>query len=261
MDLENPKTLNEKISVYKLLYREKPLWRFADKYAVRDHIKERLGERYLIPLIGVYEHVDDIDFDALPDRFIVKPNHGSGWFMACQDRNVFDREKCKKLCASWLKINFYDVNREWAYKQIPPKIIIEELLIESPDRTSKDYKLYCFNGKPAYINVIADRFGEKTLQDFDVNWNKVPFKAITPGPKQDEERPENLQELLDIATNLSGDFPFVRVDLYARPKVYFGEFTFYPGAGLTPFGDARKDLLYGSCLDMRPIYESKQVYT
>ena len=252
LDLKHPKSFNEKISVYKLLYRERPLWQYADKYEARVYFRETVGEEHLVPLIGIYNTPDEILFDALPGRFMLKATHGCGMNIFCLDKRQLDWADCKRQMSDWLGINYYDPYREWAYREIQPRIIIEELLTDATGVSAKDYKIFCFNGRPRIIQVISSRFtGKKTLQNFDLNWKKLPMDTITPRPDVDEQKPEKLQELIDVAAALCQGFPFVRVDLYCTDRVYCGEMTFYPGAGLSPFRQYTWDRRFGRLLDIK----------
>ena len=254
LDILNPKSFNEKISVYKLFYRERPLWKYTDKYEVRDYFREKVGEEYLVPLIGVYQTPEEIPFDALPGRFMLKATHGCGMNIICQDKSQLDWEDSKRQVMEWLIVNYFDPYREWAYKDIQPRIIIEELLVDNHGVPTKDYKIFCFNERPRIVQVIGSRFSEKkSLQNFDLNWRKLRMDTITPRPDVDEEKPEKLEELLDVATRLCAGFPFVRVDLYCTDRVYCGELTFYPGAGLSPFRQAIWDRRFGRLLDIKDL--------
>jgi len=245
LNLKNPKTYNEKINVYKLFYRDKSLWKYADKYVVREYIEQRIGSKYLIPLVGVYESADDIRFDKLPDQFVIKATHGSGWNIICQDKNTLDWEKCKKQLAGWLDLNFYDRFREWAYKDIQPRLIIEQYLSDSTGNTPNDYKIFCFDGKPKLIQVDYNRLADHKRNYYDTAWRQKPIIKEYPPNDVKEEKPANLDEMLDLAGKLSSDFPHVRVDFFTVPEIYFGEMTFYSGGGSVPYKPKEWDIRIG----------------
>ena len=240
-DLKNPKNFNEKL-LYMKLFTDTKLWtRLADKYLVRDYIKEQgLGE-YLIPLIGVWKDVNDIDFDALPDSFIFKANNGVGKseFLMVKDKQSLNVEEAKRFLDKLLKAKHVGVlSGEPHYKDIPPRIIAEELLpsVEG-EKSPVDYKIFCFNGKAKFIRTYSnrDRNGAD-VATYDTTWKPIPevdrFEARYHAGKT-IAKPEKLEEMVRIANALSKPFPFLRVDLYnINEKIYFGELTFTPLGGL-----------------------------
>ena len=236
LDLENPGSFNEKIQWLKL-YDSTPLkTRLADKYIVRDWIKEKIGEEYLVPLLGVWDRFDDIDFSALPDQFALKCNHGSGMNMIVKDKSRMDMESVKEKFDKWMKTNYAYNGLELQYKDIPPKIIAEKY-IEQMDNNLLDYKIHVFNGIPKIIQIIGDRElqSHKAKECFltpdwapqELMYHTYDSYDITP------DKPENLEELLKIAEILGEGFSYVRVDLYdLSGKIIFGEMTFTPASGV-----------------------------
>ena len=262
LDLFNPNTFNEKIQIYKLMYREKNLAKFTDKYLVREHVSGIIGENYLIPLIGLFSDPDGIEIEKLPNQFIIKATHGSGWNILCLDKSDFEWESEKLKIREWLNTNFYTRFREWAYKNIEPRFIIEKLILEQNGSLPLDYKFFCFDGKPQYIQVDSNRFAGHTRNFYDVEWNRLPVKLMYPNNSEFEQKPDLLDEMLDIARKLSQGFPFVRVDLYAVPEIYFGELSFYPEAGFGNFEPDEWDHEFGKKFEIQKYatnYKNKRI--
>jgi len=237
-DLKDPKRYTEKLQWYKLHYRKDLLTQCADKYRVRDYIIQKGLERILIPLYGAYDTVDEIPFDALPDRFAMKANHASGTNILCYDKSKFDVKDARKKGRQWLRRDFYKAGREWAYKNIKRKIVIEELLVDHKDKTKSinDYKFLCLNGRVTYALVDMDRFGSHKRNIYTPEWKFQDIRTNYPNCGDILPKPENFEEMKAIAKKLAEDFPHVRVDLYSvNGKTYFGELTFYPWSGFVQF--------------------------
>ena len=254
LDLDNPKTYNEKIQWLKL-YDSTPLkTRLADKYLVRDWVKKIIGEEYLIPLLGVWDSFDEIDFDKLPDQFVLKANHGSGWNIIVKDKATFDKEDARKKFDVWMHTNWaFKWGLELHYMNIPPKIIAEKY-IENADGL-KDYRFYCFNGKPFQIWVdIFSGTPEHLRSIFDMNWNPVNMKCTWPeGGDLLREKPKNFELMKKFAELLSKDFAFVRVDFFeVEGKLYMGEMTFTPMGGTGRFEPKSWDTILGDMLTLPP---------
>ena len=258
-DLRKPKTFNEKILWIKLNYRNRLLIQCTDKFLVRDYVRSVLPEDALVPLLGVYERAQDISYSALPDQFILKANHGSGWNVLCRSKSSFDHQTATIKLSKYLRSNFYNVQREWAYKEIKPQIICEALLLDDEGNIPKDYKVYCFNGEPKFLQVHYDRFTEHTTNFYDLDWHRMPCALKYPNhAERNSSPPEALSKLLTIAQRLSTPFPFVRVDLYVLgTRVFFGELTFYPEAGIGKFLPPEYDYIFGNYLDLRAIQNSQ----
>lgn len=233
-DLESPKLFTEKLQWLKL-YDRFPLKTIcADKYAVRDFVKERIGDKHLIPLVFVTEEVEDINRYNIPDfPVIIKVNHDSGGTMIVNDKNEFDFKGAKKSLKESLKTNYYWFSKEWEYKNIRPKIIIEKLMQDGTgNNLLNDYKIYCFNGEPAFIQTLFDR--ESLLKEtwYNLNWEKQEFYYFSKYRK-DVPRPSSLSKMIEVARKLSQGFKYVRVDLYdVGGEVFFGEMTFHPLSGM-----------------------------
>jgi hypothetical protein len=251
-NLENPRTFNEKMQWLKLYYRDKRLTTGADKYAVRNYVKEQVGKRYLSRLLGVYDQASDINFQKLPQKFVLKTTTGSGTNIICDDKAKLDTSKARQLLDQWLQPhnNHYYFSYEWCYKDIPPRIIGEEYMSDIASQGLKDYKFMCFNGKPELLFVCTGRDKRLAVDFFTMKWQKLSIKrqGIANHIKT-PSAPANLLEMIDIARQLAKPFPFVRVDLYDTKKgPIFGELTFYPWAGLEPFNSRWWDNRLGDML-------------
>jgi len=231
----------------------------ADKYLVRDYVSKKIGEKYLVPLIGVYNNENEIDFDKLPQKFVLKTNNNSGRNFICKEIDGIDVPKIKSELKQLLnpEYNKYFYSFEWTYKYIQPKIVCEEY-IEQKDGQLFDYKFFCFHGIPKYIVVDTDRFTNHKRNIFDIKWNLLPISLSYPNDPRVIPKPKKLQEMIKIAKLLSKDFHYVRVDMYSIENiVYFGELTFYPGAGLEPFKPVEWDHIFGQWLSIEKMKKSK----
>ncbi len=249
-DLIHPKTLNEKINWMKLHDTSEIKSKLSDKYAVRNWIAEKIGEQYLVPLIGVWDNFDDIDFNKFPNQFVLKCNHGSGMNIKVDNKEEFDISAARRKINKWLNTNYaYTAGLELHYKDIKPLIIAEEYL--ASDEELKDYKFLCFHGDPKYVWVDYDRYTNHTRDVFDTEWNLQPFVMEYPSSKKPCERPGNLEELLRITQILCEGFPFVRVDLYdVNGRVYFGEMTFTSANGVGAIQPEEYDRMLGDLIDL-----------
>lgn len=260
LNLKNPQTFNEKLQWLKL-YDRKPLYhQMVDKYEVKQYVADKIGSEYIIPTLGVWDSVDNIAFDQLPEKFVLKCTHDSGSVVICKDKRSFNSGAAKKKLASRMKKSTYWFGREWPYKGLKPRIIAEPYL---EDRSSKeleidgnltDYKVHCFQGEPKTILVCKSRYSEEGLtEDFvDTNWRHLEVKRPLHGNAKNKiARPDELEKMLELSRKLSGECPFLRVDFYiVNHQLFFGETTFYPASGLTPFEPASFDLEMGSWLQL-----------
>lgn len=252
LNLNYPKTFNEKLQ-WKKFYDHNPIYTLcSDKYAVREYIKKNIGEKYLIPLLFVTDEPDKIPFNKIKPPYVIKSNHGSSRNIFIYNEQEINKKKIVKECNNWLKENYYYYGKEWQYKNIKPKIIIEKLLLNKKNEIPKDYKFHCFNGKVEFIQVDTDRFTNHKRTIYDKTWKKLPFKycaKVNNKPVYDEKivkKPNNYDKLLKVAEKLSEDFNYVRVDLYlVNKKIFFGELTFTPGSGFECFFLNKYDLIYG----------------
>lgn len=233
LDLQNPVYYNEKIQWMKLNYHEPILNQLVDKYEVRQYVKERIGEEYLIPLYGVYDDIKEVKFETLPDKFVIKLTNGSSFNYICNNKNEKEISKIKERFSKWINIDFYALGREWAYKDVKNRIVIEKYLEDNSKTELKDYKIFCFNGQPKFIQVDYCRFTNHKRNLYTTAWEYMPIEIeYESDPNEIIEKPGNLEEMLDCASKLSEGFPHVRVDFYyLNSKIYFGELTFYHGAG------------------------------
>lgn len=246
LNLKNPATFNEKTIWLKINQRYVNAHIIADKVLVKDFVKQKIGEKYLIPNITVFDNASQIEIDKLPSSFVLKANHGSGWNVICAEKKKCDHIDIISKLNKWLNTNYYDISKEYQYRDIVPKIICETYLENSKENPLVDYKIFCFSGKPMFIQVDHDRFTNHTRNFYDVKWNLMPFTNLYPLGKKQLSRPKGLDEALFIAEKLSSDFKFVRIDLYFHKKmVYFGEITFHHEGGFGPFMPPEYDKILG----------------
>lgn len=238
LDLKNPQTFNEKLQWLKLYNRNQEYTKMVDKYEVRKYIKEQIGEEYLIPLIGVYEKFDDIDFSKLPNQFVIKCNHDSGGLVICKDKGKLNIEETRKKINKSLKTNYYYDGREWPYKNVKPRIIIEKYMEDSNKSDLIDYKLFCFNGISKIVLVCSERFSSSNMCEtwFDMDWKLIDMTESGHRVDSTISKPKQLKKMVELSKKLSKNIPFIRVDWYEiGDKLYFGELTFYPASGFEKF--------------------------
>lgn len=253
LDLENPKTFNEKLQWLKLYDRNPAYTQMVDKYAVREYIKNTIGEEYLIPLLGVWDSFDEIDFDELPNQFVLKTNHDSGTVVICKDKKTFDIDAARKKINKRINYNYYYPGREWPYKNVKPKIIAEKFMVDESGYELKDYKFFAFNGEIKALYVATDRqSGIATFDFFDLEFNHLPIKTHGhPNSNNKLSQPRGFYEMVELAQKLSEGIPHVRVDFYdINGDVYFGEMTFYHMCGLTPITPIEWDYTLGSWIQL-----------
>ena len=254
LDLEHPQTFNEKCQWLKLHDRKPEYTKMADKIEAKKYVASILGEEYIIPTLGVWDSPDEIDFDALPEQFVLKCNHNSGLGMCiCKDKSVLNIKNVKKGLKRGLKQDYYLTGREWPYKNVPRKIIAEQFM-KSDESGLTDYKVHCFNGEPKLILVCKDRFSKTGLTEdfFSERWEHLDIRRPThPNASNKTAEPEELSEMLTLARKLSENIPFLRVDFYIiEHKVYFSELTFYPASGFEKFVPEEWDSILGSYLQL-----------
>ena len=250
-NLKAPKSFNEKIQWLKLNYRDPLIQKCANKLLVREYVKNCCGPEILVPLVGCYESVEEIRFEDLPQRFVCKASHGSGWNIVATDKAKLNWAVESQKLKKWMATDFSTIGREWAYKNSPKKILIEEFL-DGPDGQSPyDYKIFCFNGTPRFVQVDTDRFSEHRRSFYDLNWQQLSFGLEYPIETRVLPRPMGLDKMIEIAKKLSKPFPFVRCDLYdCKGQVYFGELTFYPEKGTGRFNPRKADNDVGAMLSL-----------
>jgi hypothetical protein len=239
LNLENPVEFNEKIQWYKVYYHPKILNQLVDKYAVREYVEEKIGVQYLNEMYGVYDKPSEVDFDKLPNKFVMKATHASSYNLICEDKLKLDILKIRKLFKKWLRANqYYRTGQEWAYKDVKPRLIAEKLLNEDGRGSLTDYKFYCFNGKAHFVEVHLDRSQNHKRAFYDLNFDKLPFRYVSLEKAISEsiQKPTTFEEMIVLAEKLANTFPFVRVDFYSiNNKIIFGEMTFYPSDGRKDF--------------------------
>lgn len=243
MDFDKPKTFCEKMQWLKLYNRDPLYTTLVDKFAVKKWVADKIGEEYIIPMLGVWNNANEIDFEFLPNQFVLKTtNGGGGDVVICKNKSSFDKENAVKHLNQGLKKCIYGKLREWPYKNVPPRIIAEKYIdFENSSNNNDssdlvDYKFFCFNGIPKFCQVIRNRSTKETIDFYDMEWNHMPFVGLNPVAKNGlipVVQPKNLKDMISICEKLSEGFPFIRVDLYnVDGKIYFGELTFYPLSGL-----------------------------
>lgn len=251
IDWKNPKGFNEKLQWLKVYDRKPEYTTMVDKVAVKDYVAKLIGEEYIIPTIGVWDDPDDIDFDALPDQFVLKCNHNSGLGLCiCKDKSKLDINAVKSELRRGLKQDFYLTGREWPYKNVPRKILAEKYLEDESGTELKDYKVFNFDGEPALIEVDYGRFVNHKRNIYDKDWNYIAMEIEYPSnPSCQIARPKHFDIMLDLARNLSKGIPHVRTDFYSiEGKLYFGEMTFYHGSGLEHFQPEKWDDILGKMI-------------
>lgn len=252
LNLEKPQTYNEKLQWIKLYDRNPMYSMLVDKYEVKKYVSAIIGEKYVIPTIGVWDSVDNIDFNSLPQQFVLKTTHGGGscGVVICKDKTVLDVEACKKKLTKAMKQNIFLHHREWPYKNVVPRIIAEEYMADCNGELN-DYKYYCFNGEPKMFFIATDRRTEVHFDYFDMNFNHLPFEQGGPNSPKELQRPQNMEEMMNIAAKLSQNIPHVRVDMYnVDGRIYFGELTFFDSSGFAVFNPQEWDYILGSWINL-----------
>lgn len=249
LNLKQPVRFTEKLQWYKLYYRDQLMTQCSDKYSVRNYVTSKNHGDILVPLLGVYERAEDINFDILPNSFVLKTTNGSHTNILCEDKTTLDFEATRRILNDWLNTWAGKVGREWSYHNIRPRIICEKFLNKDENNDLIDYKFFCFYGKPFCLYVIVDRFlkdGMK-LGIYNAAFEKMPYtRSDIKGLKVDAVKPKNFEKMVEIAKDLSKDFPHVRVDLYnIDGEIYFGELTFYDGSGYKGYCPDEFDFILG----------------
>lgn len=254
LNLNNPKTLNEKIQWLKLNEFDELTTQCADKLLVRQYVEKLELKDILADLIGVYKDSSEIDFDSLPDKYVLKCNHGAGYNILVVDKNQVDENECKKKLNRWLKEDYWRKAAEFQYKNIDKMIICEKFIEEFQDKAPLDYKIHCFNGEPKVILVCSDRDGinHPKYAYYDLNWNKLNYSVMFNGEDDiDYPKPKHFDEMIEISRKLAKPFKFVRVDLYdTDSKIFFGELTFTPAGGIDTDLPYKADLEMGNMIEL-----------
>lgn len=250
LNLLNPKGFNEKLQWLKLYDHKSEYTTLVDKYAAKETVARCIGEEYIIPTLGVWNSFDEIDFDSLPDRFVLKCTHDSGGLVVCPDKNKLDIKAARKKLRRSLRKNYYYIGREWPYKDVPHRIIAEQYMADD----LRDYKLFCFDGVPRMTLVCSERFTKEGLKEdfYDEDWNHLNVRR----PAHDNailpiQRPKQYELMKKLAAELSEKMPFARIDFYElNDKVYFGEITLYPASGFEGFNPEEWDLKLGEWIKL-----------
>ena len=255
LDLENPQTYTEKLQWLKLYDHRPEYTRMVDKYGVKQYVAERIGEEYVIPLLGVWERAEDIDFDALPKQFVLKTTHDSGGIVVCKDKSCLDIPAARKTLRHFLRRDYYEHKREWPYKDVKPRVIAEAYMEDSRCQELRDYKFFTFGGEPRVLYIAQGRGkGEPTVADFyDMDFNHLPFTIDHDMAAVPPEKPQCFEEMKRLAAVLSQGTPQLRVDFYeVDGRVYFGEMTFFHCSGLDAFHPEAWDRTFGDWVTLPP---------
>lgn len=252
LNLDHPQTFNEKLQWLKLYDRKPEYTMMVDKVKVRDYIAETIGEEYLIPLLGVWEDPEDIDFDALPNQFVLKCNHNSGLGMCiCKDKTKLDIPKVKRELKKGLDQDYYLTGREWPYKNVPRRILAEKYMEDTENDVLTDYKFFCFHGKAKIMYISKDHSADPRTDFFDMDFNHLPIRARDPHSDVTPSKPVRFNEMRCIAEELSKNIPHLRVDFFCvNEKLYVGELTFFHMSGFTNFTPEDWNLRLGSWIEL-----------
>ena len=258
INFKHPKYFGEKIQWLKVYGNLERYTDYADKYKVREYISKKIGEQYLIPLLQVCDKPEQIDYDSLPDKFVIKLNTGSGYNIIIDDKNIIDKTEVSKKLNKWLKEDYYKIKKEVQYKNIDKKILCEGFVNDQSGQLL-DYKFFCFDGSVEFVQVDYDRFGTHMRNFYDRNGNLLDLQCGDYLIKKDADSlPNNYSDMIRLSQLLSKDFRFVRVDLYdVDEKIYFGELTFTPTGGLKPFKPIEKDIEYAKKIKVSDVNEKK----
>lgn len=266
LDLKNPVRYTEKLQWYKINYRNPLMRQCVDKYRVREYVKSKGLENILISLIKKYNTIEDINWEDLPQQFVMKTTNGGGGLnvLVCNDKSKVNWDETKdRFLASSEVTKKNSGGREWAYYGLKRHIVVEELLIneENPEAGINDYKIFCYYGVPKYIIADVDRYIGHKRNFYDANWNNLHITSDCPSADREIQKPENFEKMLQIAGKLSEDFPYVRVDLYnIGGKIYFGELTFYPWSGYVQFTPDEADYLFGEDFELAEFERGAERY-
>jgi len=251
-NLKNPKTYNEKLQWLKLNDRKPEYTTMVDKYEAKKYVAERIGEEYIIPTLGVWEKFEDIDFDSLPNQFVLKCTHDSGGLVICRDKSKLDMEDARKKITASLKTNYYYDGREWPYKNVKPRIIVEQYMEDTATAELRDYKYYCFHGVAKMVMIVSERATGETKADYyDMNFEHLDLVWGYPHSNKQIDKPKNFEKMRILSDQLAEGIPFLRVDFYEiNGSVYFGELTFFDGGGTQRMEPIEWDYKLGSWLSL-----------
>lgn len=250
LNLKNPQTFSEKLNWLKLYDRKSQYSSMADKYLVKKYVADIIGEEYVVPCYGAWERYEDINFENLPEQFVLKTNHDSSGATICRNKQQINHNKLSRYFGRLLKNNYYYPLREWPYKNIKPVILAEELLVDNTSDRLRDYKFWCFNGVPTFMYCTV-KGGDVFENFYDMEFVPVDIDHGYPRHQPEFDKPIQFDKMKELASILSKDIPFVRVDFFeVDGKIYFGEYTFYDWGGMKPFPDVETDLKLGSLINL-----------
>lgn len=257
LNLKNPKSFNEKLQWLKLYNRKPEYSRMVDKYEAKKYVADIIGEEHIIPTIGLYDRVEEIPWDSLPNQFVLKCTHDSGGIVVCKNKSKLDIKKAKKKLANGLSKSYFYQNREWPYKNVKPRIICEEYKVDESGYELKDYKWFCFDGQVKALYIASDRGSESEETKFDFyddNFNHLPFTNGHPNATIYPRKPRGFGKMKELASKLSAGIPHVRVDFYdINGQIYFGEMTFFHMSGMMPFDPEEWDYKFGEWIKLPDI--------
>ena len=259
LDLNNPITFNEKLQWLKIHDRKDLYTKMVDKYEAKKYVEGLIGKEYIIPMLGIYENFDEINFNELPDKFVIKCTHDSGGLVICDDKFKLNIKKARRKINKSLRKNYFYSGREWPYKNVKPRVIIEEFL-DTGKKEISDYKFWCFNGEPKMCLVCTDRFINHKRNVYDLDWNKIDISLNFPNAiNLNIEKPKCLNKMIELSRVLSKNIPFIRTDFYIiNEKVYFGELTFFPGSGLQKIEPKEWNKKLGEMIDLNLVNKNEK---
>ncbi len=255
LDFKHPKTFNEKLQWLKVYDRNPEYTRLVDKYEVKPYVADRIGEEYIIPTLGVWDSFDEIDFDALPQQFVLKCTHDSGGLVICRDKSKLDIAAAREKIEHCLKRNYFYNTREWPYKNVKPRILAEKYMEDEFGAGLKDYKFFCFDGEVKVMFVASDRGIDTRFDFYDTEFHKLPLKQHYENGTKDIPKPDGFEKMLALASTISEGLVHARIDFYdINGIIYFGEITFYHFSGLEAFEPEQYDRVFGDWIKL-PIKE------
>lgn len=252
LNLETPRTYNEKLQWLKLYDRNPEYTIMVDKYAMKEWVGSKIGQGYTITNYGVWNNPEEIDFDSLPDKFVLKGTHDSGSFCICKDKSNFDRKSAITMLKKSILSDQYIYSREWPYKNVPRRVLAEEYIVDESGYELKDYKFFCFSGKPYMMFIASGRTkGETTFDYFDMNFNHLDITQSHPNANHAYEKPKDFEKMIELASKLSAGIPQLRVDFYyVNGKILVGELTFFHYGGFVPFHPNKWDAILGDLIQL-----------
>lgn len=251
LNLDDPKTFCDKLNWLKLNNIHPEYTDLVDKVKVREYVNNIMGRDMFFPLYGTWDHYSDIDFDKLPDKFVLKCNHDSASVNVIKDKSRMNHKELEKFYEGRLKINPYNMGREYPYKDVKPKIIAEKFMVPDGENDINDYKFFCFDGKPELMFVATDRSEDCRFDFYDMDFNHLDIENIHPNSDKPIAKPEKFEEMKELAAKLTQGFKFVRLDLYEiNGEIYFGEYTFFHAGGFWPFYPEKYEKIFGDLINL-----------